>query len=433
MDRSTRQAGDRFEEKEREDCLKIIEFQGLGQLRDWLAFPILSQVRRGDWVRLAMSKYFQIGQIADTLFALNGLAIRKGVDYQFEEDIASLQSKPPRTAERLNSMFLAVDHASEIAEALGLMRDAVTLIGEKYPELRLRCREILEFERKYSKRRRPSKTGSELLHMAREVALAYHRVWPDWAICLSGSVAKGYSDAESDVDLLAYCETIPSADLGRNVILQMLPEAKDFTRDLTHPRWSCDAFMRGGCWTHVDFKNMPEVEEIVQRLPDFRWDDDDYLEDVQCCVILFDPEGRVAGWKKVIDNPPPALRSKRVGEYLKDSKWFDRLKEAVDSGHFITSYYYLMDGIYTLCNVIFALNGIFSVFPKWVKQTAEELRTKPTGFYPRLVRIVNTEFSPATWHEKVIDLLRLWGDTLDVVRKECPDINLHGVRLETGI
>ncbi|MDD5529447.1 MAG: hypothetical protein PHX21_05390 [bacterium] len=414
----------KFQQEKREDCIKIILHRAIdGQFSGWLLLPVFSQLRREDFIRLAISKYFQIGQIVDTLFAINGLSIKKGYGYEFEKDLNMLSVKPQNTIERLKASIRNVELKDEIEQILVLIKDIIALIVNNYPELSKECEYLLE-QSAQKLTNNSSQNIDNLRYIADKIIHGLHEDNKSWSIIIYGSFAMGQPDSDSDADMRVYCDSIPSKDMRMETIKSIIPEVKDFKQSDEE-----DMFWVEGHYLHINFVESRKIDEILSRFPKFYWSDDDELEAVQSGIICFDSNDRVLKWKHTLENVSPDTVINRINVYLSDTKWWNfSLKKGIDSKDLISIYFYLVEGMYALCNVIFALNGLFLVFPKWMKQTDSRMKIKPKDFYSRLVHIVNTEFSFSTHQEKVKEFFQLWNETLGLIEKRYPDIDLSEVR-----
>ncbi|MFA5031709.1 MAG: hypothetical protein WC614_01700 [bacterium] len=414
----------KFQIEKRKDCIKIILHRAIdGQFAGWLLLPVFSQLRREDFIRLAISKYFQIGQIVDTLFAINGLSIKKGYGYEFEKDSNMLPIKPQNTIERLKASIRNVELKDEIEQILVLIKDILSLIADNYPELSNECKCLLE-QNTQKLTNNSSRNVNNLRCIADKIIRGLHEDNKSWSIIIYGSFAMGQPDSDSDADMQVYCDSIPPKDMRMETIKSIIPEVKDFKQSDDE-----DTFWIEGHYLHINFVESRKIDEILARFPNFYWSDDDQLEAVQSGIICFDSNDRVLQWKDRLENVSHDTTINRINVYLSDTKWWSfSLKKGIDSKDLISIYFYLVEGMYALCNVIFALNGVFLVFPKWMKQTESRMKIKPKDFYSRLVHIVNTEFSFSTYQEKIKEFFQLWDDTLSLIQKEYPNIDLSEVR-----
>jgi hypothetical protein len=165
------------------------------------------------------------------------------------------------------------------------------------------------------------------------LAAALARVKGIEAIVLGGSYARGTARDTSDLDIgLYYREDAPFAiadvrAIAESVSVRGRPVVTDF--------YGWGPWVNGGAWIHtasskVDFlyRNLDQVERTIKEArqgilkhdymqqPSHGFYSVIYLAETQICVSLYDPAGRVANLKRLVEPYPPALKERIVNDML---------------------------------------------------------------------------------------------------------------------
>ena len=250
------------------------------------------------------------------------------------------------------------------------------------------------------------------LDLARSLSDRLGRFTGIRAVVVGGSVARGYSDAWSDLELLAYWDADPDLDLLRTVMAAL---GATFRYGPDHAgHWS--AYLIGGFPVDV-WHRTGAAEEAAQDavLRDHSLDlvANNLLDTIRSGIPLVGGE-TIQPWKDRLAVYPDGLALRFLEHYLPHFH-LRHLQFAARRDNPTAFFHTLSDVQCSLFLVLLALNGQWFPTYKWMYQSLETLPVVPEDIGPRLRRMYREPPLAATDHLR--DVL---AETLTLVRTTVP-------------
>jgi hypothetical protein len=240
-------------------------------------------------------------------------------------------------------------------------------------------------------------------------------------IILDGSVARGFADQFSDIELQFFLEDLPST----NEIIAWMKQANfegELLIRLDDPDYKLlNQFYEGVrielTWTSFAYE-AAQLEDIMKRIGGasfineaYKWPD----------AIPLKEHPQIAEWKALFHVYPDAVRERYIQACLQE--WTEHLQDPIDSlGRWKDAYrgawFYLLkthwiDLLPTL-RLVFAYNRVWEPVTKWWHIPAEKLQYKPENFVAR----VNNVLSNPNPVARVEELGRLQIECLILISNE---------------
>jgi len=353
------------------------------QLRWWLRLPPTNLIDRGDHVRFRYALYLMIHQVATVLYGINGLP-----------EIMYYPSRLEGARNRLNGLarapkdagdtlwILATERAPEKAwtTAAGLIRDTLVLLDEGTGD-------HVSLNRKFEDGSfKPDQTmePGELYVLASGIGERMRLLEGVDIVALGGSLGRGYADRQSDIDLLVFGTGIPGEEDRRRMITAW-PDVRH--GPLIEP--ACDSVVLDGTMVHIRYWTRQTVEDMlaefpkppVQRI---------LAEELQICQGLIDPDGRLSGWKGVLDHLPLELVKAVIGEARNRLRLFrNQWQKAQSADDRIHLYCLANQTVNDFLIALYIRNGRFLSTPRWTHRDIQMFEIVPADQVTRLSRLVN--------------------------------------------
>lgn len=373
-----------------------LDQHALDQLRWWVKLPPTNLIARGDAIRFHHALYLIIHQVATVLFSHNGNPVSMTSPSTLSgcrPRLDDLAIRPDRCGMRLEQMVTASRMDDAWAIAVRLIADVIAFVDGVLPT------SIVPAPR-------PARSRSldELALLAPQVAQRYRGLTGLEAIALTGSLARGYADGMSDIDLSVYCQAVPSHD-ARARIAAGLPGVSDV---LIEP--ACDTAWIDGILVHVRYWLTSEVEEIIAAFPDPPRDA--FLaEDLQVCVPLYDGSSRLREWKARVQMFSSRLKAALLNPIQRRRPTFARAWASALAAHDRIHLYCLANqAANDWLIALFAVNDRFLTTPRWCHDEMRRFAVIPAESGARLCGIVGaiqeSDDAGRRWNE----LERLWEE-----------------------
>ena len=359
------------------------------QLRWWLRLPPTNLIDRGDHVRFRYALYLIIHQVATVLYGMNSLPETMYYPSRLAgaRDRLNILSRAPQDAGD-TLWILATEREPERAwaAAAGLMRDTLALLNDA-PEKTGNSgvvpgaeREIKEGSFKPDQTRAPG----ELFALAAEIGGKMQLLAGVNAVALGGSLGRGYADRQSDVDLLVFGQGIPT-EADRHRLISAWP-------DLTHGPLvepACDSVVLDGAMVHIRYWTRQIVEDMLAAFP--RPPVQRMLaEELQHCHALIDPDGRLAQWKKALEQLPPELVTAVFEEAQGRVPLFrEQWQKAYTIADRIHLYCVANQAVNDFLIALYIRNGRFLSTPRWTHRSVTTFDRVPTDLATRLPPLVD--------------------------------------------
>lgn len=273
-------------------------------------------------------------------------------------------------------------------------------------------------------------TTSTLRALAQRNADLYRQHTQPCAVLLSGSVAEGYTDHYSDIDMSMYYHTMPSAEAVQAAQQAIAGERLNVVGDLASGA-IIEFYYIDGIQCQVIHETLERVtldlaevldkhdamsvqqkacEGILKAIPLYG---EDIIRDLKARVALYpEPLARAMVEKGLQISP-----MWRLGDYLAP-------RDATIWRHEM-----LVEAAYHILRVLAGLNRIyFSAFQfKRMTRWTSKLTLAPDNLAPRLESLFHSDV-----HTSLDELERLVADTVTLVEQHMPDVDTSKLRGSLG-
>lgn len=235
-------------------------------------------------------------------------------------------------------------------------------------------------------------------------------------IAATGSVAAGWADGESDLELNLYVNSLPSAEERLDWLDHL--GAEDVELDLeTSPDGTPWSFFRvDGIPVEAGWQQIDSVETWLRRLLDAEIRDHWLLVPADAVVhaVPVRTGGLLSQWQAELSRYPQQLRHRLIeGACVGWRDPWSRLTLA-RRGDSLRLREALVRDCHAVLRILFALNSLWEPDWKWLEHRARALEIKPN----RLVERVNEVVETASSEEAIAGCCALIRDTLALVPGE---------------
>lgn len=258
------------------------------------------------------------------------------------------------------------------------------------------------------------------LDVARDVARRLAGTAGVRAIAVAGSVARGYADAYSDVELLVLWNALPD-DATRHAIVA--DQGAEFLYPYDGPAQE-DNLRRDGLQVDLEHNTLAHEEAtIVRVLEDYSLDEADvhFMDTLRTCMPLHGDE-ILAPWKERARQYPDPLARRVIAQHI-GGFWSGHLAVHAARDNPLSYYAALCALQERMFWVLLALNGMYYPTRKWLFHYLARMAVAPTSASERLRRAFA---APPT--EAAEEMGRLMSETLDLVAARYPDVEVAPAR-----
>jgi hypothetical protein len=239
------------------------------------------------------------------------------------------------------------------------------------------------------------------------------------AIVVAGSVARGYADEYSDVEIPIFWERLPE-DATRHAIVNTLHA--EFLYEYDGPAREDQLLIDGlqvDLW-HITRQHQKEVIESVLRGQTLDLGGLNALDTLRSCIPLYGHE-LVESWKRRAQEYPDELAKQIVQEHLASFGTADLFIQAQRDNP--TAFYaqlsFLQQEVFL---VLLALNRRYFPTFKWLYQVLESMPVKPEAISQRFRRAYEIPYADA-----LADTKRILEETLPLVERQFPQMDITPV------
>lgn len=267
------------------------------------------------------------------------------------------------------------------------------------------------------------------LELARAVAPAYVSHPRVAAVAVCGSVARGWADRYSDVELAVWWREVPTAEERAGCTRQIsgLSERRDFGHQSDSDAWTED-FTVSGMKFDVAHRTVDAQDRLLSRVVDGHDTSVARQQAVAEVMGAIDLHGGdlLGRWRRRADPYPAGLARAMVEAHLRfgPNAWLERLAQRDDVLPLADISVTVVKAVF---GVLLGLNRIYHPGHKWMDRTVASMTICPSDL-PVRVRAVLA--SPA--RRRVAELERLIEDTIRLVEQEEPEIGTAAVRARVG-
>jgi hypothetical protein len=259
------------------------------------------------------------------------------------------------------------------------------------------------------------------LDAARQIAHLLRNFAGLRAIVVAGSVARGYADEYSDLELPLFWDAPPS-DATRHAIIHTL--RADLLHPYDGPAQEDNLLINGfqvDLWQCTVPFEEDTLDEVLQR---YSTDlgDSNFMDTVRTCIPLAGDD-LIATWKQRASAYPEPLAVRNIQEQLPHFEIGHLMIHAQRDNPALV-YERVCEFQQHLFLLLLALNHAYFPGPKWLYRSIETLPVKPAQAAARMKRVFNLAQAQAVG--EMISLLR---ETLALVEHSYPQINTTPTRL----
>jgi hypothetical protein len=240
------------------------------------------------------------------------------------------------------------------------------------------------------------------------------------AIAVGGSVAHGYADAYSDLEMPVFWESLPGDDTRHAVVAAL---GAEFLYGYDGPSLEDQLLIRGfqvDLW-HATVAGEESVLDSVLHGYSTDLGDSNFMDTVRTCIPLHG-EDIIRGWKERAQDYPDALALRAIRERLPafQTSQLALAAQRDNPTEFYAGLSQLQQAIFL---VLLALNRAYFPTFKWMYRVLEALAVRPKDTAPRLRRAFAVPYS-----EAVGDMAQLLDETLTLVEQHFPQLDTSGAR-----
>jgi hypothetical protein len=235
-----------------------------------------------------------------------------------------------------------------------------------------------------------------------KIAETYRELFKEpFALCLFGSVTTPYFDVHSDLDFLIYTHALPDADLCRDMMAKRLGASEiGLPKNIKAAPWGGGmSLVTDGRLVETDIRDIGEANRIIKDCNEGKvvmhpafWTLSGYFEyvwlsEIFYCVPILDASGIAAGFKAYAATYPEALKQGIVRYFLPRVKfWVNNAhyKSAIARGDAIYAGGIAFNAFLWIVQLLFALNGIYYLGEKKLKEKLSQLPWLPENFMSQI-------------------------------------------------
>jgi hypothetical protein len=275
----------------------------------------------------------------------------------------------------------------------------------------------------------PSSLSADQRRVLADVVTGLRSVRFVSAIVLGGSHALGTSHASSDLDIgVYYSQVAPfSIDDIRKVVRNITHRGDSIvTGFYDWGRW-----VNGGAWISVGhakvdllYRNIDQVEHAIIEARRGIWHEDydqqptygfrsvTYLAEIDICIVLHDPNGRIAALKRQVAHYPEKLKHTIVSDML----WSVEFTLIAARDFARKADVYNTVGCLTrianyLTHALFALNEAYYLNDKHALGFVDQFANRPANYHQAIEAVLARPGETALALTASVDqLARLWND-----------------------
>jgi len=240
------------------------------------------------------------------------------------------------------------------------------------------------------------------------------------AIVVGGSVARGYADAYSDLEMPIFWESLPSDDTRHAIVAAL---GAEFLYGYDGPSLE-DQLLVGGFQVDLWHNTVASEETVIDGvLRGYSTDlgDSNFMDTIRVCIPLYG-EGIIRGWKRRAQDCPDELAMRAIRERIPA---FQTSQVAITAQRDNPTEFYagLSQLQQAMFLVLLALNRAYFPTFKWMYRVLESMAVKPDDVAQRLRRAFAVPYSDA-----VADMAQVLDETLTLVEQRFPQLDTSGAR-----
>jgi len=365
-----------------------------------LRMPITYMLAQGDPLRFLCSMRFLVDWIGQGVYLLNGRRPPEQAPWfgdGLHGALSKLQRYPADLEDRLTTVMLMDD---PVAAELIVRRLLLEIIGLSAREKKRGWQEesqppvawlakVADLESASEPALMPDGDPADLKEIARRAVRIVWRLPGSRLAAVSGSVALGYADLTSDIDISLFGLKLPDPDVRRSLIAATAGVPDDITQ-LTTKSHAVDVFWLrdrspDGNLRQVDVRYflIDEAKRLIENPVPESQADCDLLTRLSTSEFLVDYESRGPDLLRDLKHATQLARAERTAQASAD---FDRalahLRASGDNG--ANSFYATTDAVLALFQLLAARNDRWIYCPKRAAAWIEDLEHAPADAHQRI-------------------------------------------------
>ncbi len=358
-----------------------------------LRIPIVHLLARGDPLRFLCSLRFLVDYVGQGVYLLN----RREPPGQIPWFAGShLPLQPAHLAERLALVVRLDDPPHAEVEARRLLLEIIVLApkkkkrdqGEAQPPVSWLPR-IAAFESPSVPPQAPGGDQADLLRLARRAVRIVWRLPGSRLAALTGSLAAGYADLISDIDISLFGLKLPEARVRRSLIAATSDAPDDITQ-VSHEAYAADTFWLEGRLTDVRYFLIEEARRLIEHPAPESPADYELLARLSTADVLVDYEFRGPDLLRDLQRATRRARPERMASAA--ARLDEALARLEAGGEGPTLFCATVEAILALFQLLAACNDRWIVFPKWTAPWLEGLERVPADTHGRLSAVALLPF-----------------------------------------
>ncbi len=385
---------------------RVLLLDLFNQRYQWpLRMPIVHLLRRGDPLRFLCSLRFLVDQIGSGMYLLNRRQPPEQTPW-FGVDLAAavvtFPVRPPNMAEQLADVMRLDDPWVSEAQARRLLLEIVELTPKEKPRHQEEqpvvawLARVADLE---SGAEMNESAPADLLQLARRAVRIVWRLPGSRLAALTGSVAAGYADLSSDIDIALFGLKLPDAAVRRSLIAATSDAPNDIAQ-LTYKSHAADVFWLQNRLVDVRYFLIGEAERLIAHPAPQSPADYELLAHLSTADVLVDYEFR---GPDLVRNLQKATRQARPERMARASARLEQALARLETAHATPLVFYAtVEAVLAFFQLLAAHNDRWIVFPKWTPVWLAGLEHVPAEAHPRLSAIAllpsTPEHTPAKLH-----------------------------------
>lgn len=262
------------------------------------------------------------------------------------------------------------------------------------------------------------------IDLARKLAQSISLFQGVQAIVVAGSVARGYADEYSDLEIPVFWDALPD-DTKRHALINRLNASLVYAFD--GPSAEDQLLIQGvqvDLW-HVSVAGQDAIIQAVLGGHSLDLGSLNAMDTIRSCIPLYGHE-LVRGWKEQARLYPEELAKQIVREHIACFKVAGLSVLAARDNP--TAFYGELCHLHQeMFLVLLALNQSYFPTYKWLLRALETMQVKPENMDQRLRRVFNLPYQ-----EAIADTKKLLEEIIELVEQQFPGLDTSAVRRQLG-
>jgi predicted nucleotidyltransferase len=240
------------------------------------------------------------------------------------------------------------------------------------------------------------------------------------AMVIAGSVARGYADEYSDLEIPVFWDRTPD-DATRQALVATLPASFLYTYDGPSRE---DQLLIQGLQVDLWHNTVSDENAVIEAvLRDYSTDlgDSNFMDTVCACIPLYG-DGIIQEWKRRAQEYPDELARRVIGEHLPAFSTSELTLHV--HRHNPSAFYaclcHLQQKVFL---VLLALNRAYFPTFKWMYHSLDAMQVKPPDVAQRFRQAFSVPCA-----EAMADTVQVLQETLELVEQHAPQMDTALVR-----